>query len=126
MLIAGFPAGSFGTNCYVIAPAAGERCIVIDPGQDAVSGVEETLRTHRLRPAAVVLTHGHVDHMWSVTPVCGAYDVPAFIHPADRFLLADPMAGVDHHAALTRRGRDHITIRAEAASREPCDKQRAS
>lgn len=94
MLIAGFPAGSFGTNCYVIAPAAGERCVVVDPGQDAVDGVAEILREHRLRPAAVVLTHGHLDHMWSVLPVCGAHDVPAYIHPADRFMLADPLKGV--------------------------------
>ena len=94
MLIAGFPAGSFGTNCYVIAPAAGERCVVVDPGQDAVDGVADILREHRLRPAAVVLTHGHLDHMWSVLPVCGAHDVPAYIHPADRFMLADPLRGV--------------------------------
>jgi hydroxyacylglutathione hydrolase len=99
LLIAGFPAGSFGTNCYVIAPAAGERCVVVDPGQDAADGVAEILREHRLRPAAVVLTHGHVDHTWSVVPVCGAYDVPAFIHPADRFLLADPAAGVSPQLA---------------------------
>jgi glyoxylase-like metal-dependent hydrolase (beta-lactamase superfamily II) len=94
LLIAGFPAGSFGTNCYVIAPAAGERCVVVDPGQDAVDGVAEILREHRLRPAAVILTHGHLDHMWSVAPVCGAHDVPAYIHPSDRFMLADPLKGV--------------------------------
>jgi hydroxyacylglutathione hydrolase len=99
LLIAGFPAGSFGTNCYVIAPAAGERCVVLDPGQDAVDGVAEILREHRLRPAAVVLTHGHLDHMWSVVPVCGSYDVPAYIHPADRFMLADPLAGVSPQLA---------------------------
>ena len=99
MLIAGFPAGSFGTNCYVIAPAAGERCVVVDPGQDAVAGVAELLREHRLRPAAVILTHGHLDHMWSVVPVCGAHDVPAYIHPADRFMLADPLAGVSPQLA---------------------------
>ncbi|HTJ68956.1 MAG TPA: MBL fold metallo-hydrolase [Actinospica sp.] len=99
MLIAGFPAGSFGTNCYVIAPAAGERCVVVDPGQDAVDGVAEILREHRLRPAAVVLTHGHLDHMWSVVPVCGAHDVPAYIHPADRFMLADPLRGVSPQLA---------------------------
>jgi hydroxyacylglutathione hydrolase len=99
LLIAGFPAGSFGTNCYVIAPAAGERCVVLDPGQDAVDGVAEILREHRLRPAAVVLTHGHLDHMWSVLPVCGSYDVPAYIHPADRFMLADPLAGVSPQLA---------------------------
>jgi hydroxyacylglutathione hydrolase len=93
VLIAGFPAGSWGTNCYVIAPAAGEECVVIDPGQDATSGVEELLREHRLRPVAVILTHGHVDHIWSVVPVCGAHGVPAYIHPDDRDLLTDPAKG---------------------------------
>jgi hydroxyacylglutathione hydrolase len=93
VLVAGFPAGSFGTNCYVVAPAAGEHCVVIDPGQDATEGVEEILAEHRLHPVAVLLTHGHIDHIWSVVPVCGAHDVPAYIHPADRDLLSDPAKG---------------------------------
>ena len=90
MLVAGFPAGSWGTNCYVVAPAAGEQCVVIDPGQDAMPGVEDILREHRLRPVAVLLTHGHIDHVFSVAPVCGAHDVPAYIHPSDRYMLTDP------------------------------------
>lgn len=90
MLVAGFPAGSWGTNCYVVATAAGEQCVVIDPGQDAVPGIEEVLREHRLQPAAVLLTHGHIDHVFSVVPVCGAHDVPAYIHPSDRYMLTDP------------------------------------
>ncbi|MGI5289306.1 MBL fold metallo-hydrolase [Nonomuraea polychroma] len=93
MLIAGFPAGAFQTNCYVVAPAAGEECVIVDPGQDATGGVEELLREHRLKPVAVLLTHGHLDHVWSVAPVCGARDVPAWIHPEDRHLLSDPGAG---------------------------------
>ncbi len=94
MLVRGFPAGSFGTNCYVVASAAGSECVVVDPGQDAVAGVEDLLREHRLRPVAVLLTHGHIDHMWSVVPVCGAHDVPAYVHPADRALLSDPARGL--------------------------------
>jgi glyoxylase-like metal-dependent hydrolase (beta-lactamase superfamily II) len=90
VLIAGFPAAAFDTNCYVVAPAAGEQCVVIDPGQDAVQGVEDLLREHRLQPVAVLLTHGHIDHVWSVVPVCGAHDVPAYIHPRDRYMLSDP------------------------------------
>lgn len=93
MLIAGFPAGAFQTNCYVIAPAAGEECVIVDPGQDAAAGVDELLREHRLKPVAVLLTHGHIDHVWSVAPVCGARDIPAWIHPDDRHLLSDPAAG---------------------------------
>ncbi|MEU5865229.1 MULTISPECIES: MBL fold metallo-hydrolase [unclassified Nonomuraea] len=93
MLIAGFPAGALQTNCYVVAPAAGEECVIVDPGQDAAEGVDELLREHRLKPVAVLLTHGHLDHVWSVAPVCGARDVPAWIHPDDRHLLSDPSAG---------------------------------
>jgi hydroxyacylglutathione hydrolase len=94
VLIAGFPAGAFAANCYVVAPAAGEECLIIDPGQDAEAGIEEILATHRLKPAAVLLTHGHLDHVWSVAPVCGAKDIPAYIHPADRELLSDPAKGL--------------------------------
>jgi glyoxylase-like metal-dependent hydrolase (beta-lactamase superfamily II) len=90
VLVAAFPAGSFQTNCYVVAPAAGEQCVVVDPGQDAAGGVEEIVREHRLQPVAVLLTHGHIDHMWSVTPVCGAHGIPAYVHKADRELLTDP------------------------------------
>ncbi|MFI6643140.1 MBL fold metallo-hydrolase [Streptomyces sp. NPDC050504] len=90
MLIAGFPAGAWGTNCYLVAPAAGEECVIIDPGHQAAQGVEDALRKHRLKPVAVVLTHGHIDHVASVVPVCGAHDVPAWIHPADRYMMSDP------------------------------------
>jgi hydroxyacylglutathione hydrolase len=90
VLIAGFPAGAWGTNCYVVAPAAGEECVIIDPGHEATEGVEETLAKHRLKPTAVILTHGHLDHVASVVPVCGAHDVPAWIHPEDRYMMSDP------------------------------------
>jgi glyoxylase-like metal-dependent hydrolase (beta-lactamase superfamily II) len=93
VLVAGFPAGAFAANCYVVAPGPGEQCVIIDPGQDAERGIEEILATHRLRPAAVLLTHGHIDHVWSVAPVCGAKGIPAYIHPADRALLSDPAKG---------------------------------
>ena len=93
MLVAGFPAGAFAANCYVVAPGPGEQCVIIDPGQDAEPGIEDILASHRLQPAAVLLTHGHIDHVWSVAPVCGAKGIPAYIHPADRALLSDPAKG---------------------------------
>jgi glyoxylase-like metal-dependent hydrolase (beta-lactamase superfamily II) len=93
VLVAGFPAGSFGTNCFVVAPGPGEDCLIIDPGQDAVGGIEEILAEHRLRPVAVILTHGHIDHIWSVLPVCADHQVPAYIHPDDRYMLSDPARG---------------------------------
>ena len=90
MLVRGFPAQAFDTNCYVVAPAPGEQCVVVDPGIGVDAQLDEVLREHRLQPVAVLLTHGHLDHTFSVTPVCRAKGVPAFIHPADRDQLADP------------------------------------
>ena len=66
MLIAGFPAGPWGTNCYVVATGPGAECVVVDPGKDAADGVAEVVREHRLKPVAVLVTHGHIDHMWCV------------------------------------------------------------
>ena len=91
MLVSGFPAGPPGTNCFVVAPGPGERCVVIDPGIEATGPLEELLDRHRLHPVAVLLTHGHLDHTYSVVPVCEAKDVPAWIHPDDRGQLTDPM-----------------------------------
>ncbi|GAA0930590.1 MBL fold metallo-hydrolase [Kribbella koreensis] len=107
MLIAGFPAGSWGTNCYVVATGQGAECIVIDPGQDATSGVEQVVRENKLKPVAVLLTHGHIDHMFSVLPVCGTYDSTAWIHADDRHLLADPMAGISQETARMLLGGNH-------------------
>jgi hydroxyacylglutathione hydrolase len=92
VLVTGFLAGP--TNCYVVAPGPGGQCVVIDPGMGAVPQLEEVLAEHRLHPVAVILTHGHFDHTFSVQPVCEARDVPAYIHPADRSQLADPWSGV--------------------------------
>lgn len=90
MLIAGFPAGSFGTNCYVVANGPGEPCVIVDPGQDSIDGVMEIVRENRLAPAAVLLTHGHIDHIWCVAPVSDSFKIPAFIHADDRYRLEDP------------------------------------
>jgi hydroxyacylglutathione hydrolase len=104
VLIAGFPAGPWGTNCYVVATAAGAECVVVDPGKDATPGVEQVVREHGLKPVAVLVTHGHVDHMWCVAPVAGTYDATAYIHPADRHLLGDPMAGMSADTAAMMLG----------------------
>ena len=99
MLIAGFPAGPWGTNCYVVATGPGQECVVIDPGKDASEGVADVVREHRLKPVSVLVTHGHIDHMWCVAPVSGTYDAAAYIHPADRDRLGDPMAKMSPESA---------------------------
>jgi hydroxyacylglutathione hydrolase len=94
MLVLGFPAQAFDTNCYLVAPAAGEECLVIDPGIGVLDQLGELLQEHRLRPAAVLVTHGHLDHVFSVTPVCGAHGVALSVHAEDRYRLVDPVASL--------------------------------
>lgn len=94
VLVAGFPADAFGTNCYVLASGPGEQCLIVDPGIGVTDRLDELLTRHRLHPAAVLLTHGHLDHTFSVAPVCGARGITAYIHPDDRELLADPAKGL--------------------------------
>jgi hydroxyacylglutathione hydrolase len=65
--------------------------VIIDPGMDAVAGVAELILQHRLKPVAVMLTHGHIDHMFSVTPLCRSYASSCWVHPSDRVLLTDPL-----------------------------------
>jgi glyoxylase-like metal-dependent hydrolase (beta-lactamase superfamily II) len=65
--------------------------VIIDPGMDAVAGVAELIMEHRLKPVAVMLTHGHLDHMFSVTPLCRSYASACWVHPEDRVLLTDPL-----------------------------------
>jgi hydroxyacylglutathione hydrolase len=96
VLIRSFPAGAFGTNCYAVATGAGssalrQECVVVDPGMDAVEPLARMLAENGLAPVAVVLTHGHLDHTFSVLPVCEGYDIPAYLHPADAGMLSDPL-----------------------------------
>jgi hydroxyacylglutathione hydrolase len=100
VLVTGFEAQAFGTNCYVVAAGPGEQCLIVDPGIGVLDQLDEVLAEHRLFPAAVLLTHGHLDHVFSVAPVCGARGITAYVHPADREMLADPAKGLS--AELTQ------------------------
>jgi len=94
VFLTGFPAGMLQCNCYVLAPKQGADAIVVDPGQRAMAPLRKILDENRLTPAAVLLTHGHVDHMWSAQKVGDTYGCPVFIHPEDREMLTDPIKGL--------------------------------
>ena len=89
MLALSFPAQALATNCYIFAPEAGSECVIVDPGIGVTDQLLALLQEHRLKPAAVLLTHGHLDHTFSVTPVCGG-QVAAHIHTDDRYRLVNP------------------------------------
>jgi hydroxyacylglutathione hydrolase len=94
VLIASFPAGPWQANCYLVAAGPGAECLIIDPGLDAIDGVRSVVAEQRLRPVAVIASHGHLDHTYSVADLCAEYGAPCWIHTADRDLLADPFAAM--------------------------------
>lgn len=81
MRITGFAAGPFQTNCYVVAN--GDRAMVIDPGLGAHDVVARLADEKSFTVEAVVLTHGHIDHIRDAA----AFGVETFVHPADAFML---------------------------------------
>jgi hydroxyacylglutathione hydrolase len=91
VFITGFPAGMLACNCYVLAHRTGSDAIIVDPGQRAMGPLQRILDENHLTPAAVLLTHGHVDHIWSAQKVADMYGCAAYIHPEDRFMLTDPI-----------------------------------
>lgn len=91
MLIRSFPAPMFATNCWVIAPAAGGECIIVDPGMPDISAnIKMIIEENKLKPVAAFITHGHLDHTFSIKPLADGYDIPAYIHSEDRRFIADP------------------------------------
>jgi glyoxylase-like metal-dependent hydrolase (beta-lactamase superfamily II) len=99
VLVRTVEAAAFGTNCYLVAAGPGQECLVVDPGIGVLDAIDEVLHRDSLQPAAVLLTHGHVDHCFSVAPVCGTRGITAYVHPGDRELVADPAKGLS--AGLT-------------------------
>jgi glyoxylase-like metal-dependent hydrolase (beta-lactamase superfamily II) len=91
LLIDSFAAPMFATNCWVLATEPGSECIVIDPGMPDVStSLEEILQRHNLKPVAVIATHGHLDHTFSIQPIADGYGIPTYIHSEDRSYLSAP------------------------------------
>ena len=92
----------FAANCYVLAAGPGEPALVVDPGAGAARGALALLRSHRLTLSAILLTHGHADHVWDCQALIeaahaeglltsdDAVDVPVYIPERDRYRLEEP------------------------------------
>ena len=105
MLVASFQAPMFATNCWVIATQAGAECVVIDPGMPDVSHqLLGILDEFKLKPVAVIATHGHLDHTFSIRAIADGYDIPTYIHSQDRIALTRPEKLLSSEFAATLAG----------------------
>jgi hydroxyacylglutathione hydrolase len=91
MFVASFPAPMYATNCWIIAGGRGQECIIVDPGMPDISHeVDAIIEENNLKPVAALITHGHLDHTFSVKPLADGYGIASYIHSEDREYLLKP------------------------------------
>lgn len=83
------PVGMLQVNCHLVWDPASRCGVVLDPGDDAEE-IGAAVARAGFAPAAVLLTHGHVDHIGAVGALCARYGLPAYLHPDDRALYLSP------------------------------------
>ena len=97
--------GAYQTNCYVLRNSeTATDCLIIDPGLEAgeagfdpvqpfglAGDLIDFLKGHKFNPVAVVLTHGHIDHIAGVAALRQDYpDIKVYIHKLDAKMLTEP------------------------------------
>ncbi len=92
--------GALQTNCYLVNCVKTLDAIIIDPADDGETIVEEVL-TRQLHPLAIILTHGHFDHVLGCLSVKLAFDIPIYLHPSDNFLIKKAQASAEHWTKLS-------------------------
>jgi glyoxylase-like metal-dependent hydrolase (beta-lactamase superfamily II) len=95
VLIVSLETALFGENCWIVAAGESGPAVVIDPGLGAAEAVAGLAGERNLTISAVLLSHGHIDHVADAAKLADRWGVPCHIHPLDRELLADPAAGLD-------------------------------
>lgn len=82
MQISVLPLGDLGANCYVVADEAAKACAVIDPGDEG-ERVAQALSNLGLTVQAILLTHGHFDHVGGVKALQAATGAPVYMRKND-------------------------------------------
>ncbi len=78
--------GELQTNCYLFFSSPGRECFIIDPGAEA-ENILALISRENLLPRAVVLTHGHPDHVGAAAALMDRFRVPLWIHKADEMAM---------------------------------------
>lgn len=89
MKIQAFVLGAVGTNCYFVTNEVTKQTIIIDPPEQA-GRIREKLEDKGLAPVAILLTHGHFDHIMAASDLSEDYGIPVYAPEAEKALLEAP------------------------------------
>ena len=109
MQIERFIVGMVGTNCYVVSNEETSECFLVDPGAYS-DKVIAYIREHELKPQAILLTHGHFDHIMGLDGVLREFPIPVYAQEEEEILLKDASynASVSYGPAYTFSGASYI------------------
>lgn len=93
MEVRGLTVGLIGTNCYLAANKETKETVIIDPGDEA-GRIDGLIREHAYRPVAILLTHGHFDHVLAAAALAEKYDLEIYAHEIEKRTLEDPEMNV--------------------------------
>lgn len=82
MLIKTIPVGHLETNCYIVSNEDTLECVVIDPGDES-NTILDYLEDNRLKCKAIMITHGHFDHVGAAAAVSAETGAPVYINALD-------------------------------------------
>jgi hydroxyacylglutathione hydrolase len=91
-MLSGTSIGAWATNCLILGDRGRGEAVIVDPGQTAETIVPKLLAQAGLQPVAILLTHGHLDHLWAAPTLARTYGFPVHLHAADRWLWDAPEA----------------------------------
>ena len=82
MNIKTLPVGQLETNCYVVVNEQRLECVVIDPGDES-NTILDYIEENKLKCCAILLTHGHYDHVGAVKEIMEQTGCEMYINPRD-------------------------------------------
>lgn len=85
--------GMVQTNCYLLSNRQTKECIIVDPA-DLPHKIESRILAEGYHPVAILLTHGHFDHIMAVNEIKKLYDIPVYAAAAEEGMLANAAANL--------------------------------
>ena len=98
-----FPLGAYQTNCYLVWGEGSDTCVVIDPGYEAETVLAETKRLGKT-VEAILLTHGHFDHVGAVRDIAAETDCKVYLCEEDLSMPPQMTAGPLYYTDLYGEG----------------------